>query len=127
MSAVPTSLMYADALKPKAPKATLNRVSFQPDSGGTFAPTGQNIIRVPVFSAGQFLDTRRSHMRLNLAFTATTGPSTSVLSTLSSTVSELFRALAPFWRISLDMVKSSIATWIWSSLATNVPLSPIWA
>lgn len=74
MSAVPTSLMYADALKPKAPKATLNRVSFQPDSGGTFAPTGQNIIRVPVFSAGQFLDTRRSHMRLNLAFTATTGP-----------------------------------------------------
>ncbi len=72
--AIPSSLLYADALKPKAPPATLNRVSFQPDSGGSFSPSGQNIIRIPVFSAGQFLDTRRSHMRLNLAFTATTGP-----------------------------------------------------
>jgi hypothetical protein len=66
--------MYADALKPKAPRATLNRVNFQPDSGGSYSPNGQSIIRLPVFSAGQFLDTRRSHMRLTLAFTATTGP-----------------------------------------------------
>lgn len=72
MSAVPSALMYQDALRPRAPKASVNRVSFQPDSGGTFSASGQNVIRIPIQSASQFLDTRRSHVRMNLSFTATT-------------------------------------------------------